>query len=64
MNDKDKKKHKWNNVTSFSFTTFNGDLMMVFTGFDNEDDLPEFADYVFSKIKMKYFNKDTLHTIH
>ena len=38
--------------------------MMVFTGFDYEDDLPEFADYVFSKIKMKYFNKDTLHTIH
>ena len=69
MNDTKKKKHipipeKFKNVTAFSYTTYGGDLMMIFNGFEDEKDLPEFADFVFAKIRMKYFNKDEIPTVH
>ena len=57
MNDKDKKiPSKFKEVTGFSFTTFGGELMIVFSGFEEETDLPEFADFLFKKIKMNYIN--------
>ena len=68
MNDKDKKKfkvpEKFKEVTGFSFTTFGGELMVVFNGFEDEKDLPEFADYLIQKIKMKYWNADKVPTVH
>ena len=57
MNDKDKKiPSKFKEVTGFSFTTYGGELMIVFSGFEEETDLPEFADFLFKKIKMNYIN--------
>ena len=60
MSKTDKKKfkipEKYKNVTSFSFTTYGEELMVVFTGFEKEADIGEFADYLFSKIKMDYFH--------
>ena len=57
MNDKDKKiPSKFKEVTGFSFTTYGGELMIVFSGFEDETDLPEFADFLFKKIKMNYIN--------
>ena len=38
--------------------------MMVFNGFEDQDDLPEFADFVFQKINMKYWDKDKIPTVH
>ena len=52
MNDKDKKiPSKFKEVSGFSFTTYGGELMIVFSGFEDEKDLPEFADFIFKKIK-------------
>ena len=31
---------------------------------EEETDLPEFADFVFTKIKMRYYNNDKVPTIH
>ena len=69
MNNKDKKKQlelpsKFENVSAFTVTTFNGELMMVFNGFQDHEDMPEFADYVFRKIKMKYWDKEKVPTVH
>ena len=69
MSDIKKKKQfeipsKFKNVSGFTFTTYGGDLMMVFNGFEEEADLPEFADFIFTKIKMRYFDKDKVPTIH
>jgi len=65
MNDKDKKiPSKFKEVTGFSFTTYGGELMVVFNGFEDEKDLPEFADYLFRKIKMNYWNADKVPTVH
>jgi hypothetical protein len=55
---------KFKNVTSFSFSTYGDELMVVFTGFEKETDIGEFADYVFSKIKMNYFHAEGPPTIH
>ena len=60
MNDRDKKRfkipEKFKEVTGFSFTTYGGELMIVFSGFEDEQDLPEFADFIFRKIRMNYTN--------
>ena len=68
MSKTDKKKfkipEKYKNVTSFSFTTYGEELMVVFTGFEKEADIGEFADYLFSKIKMDYFHAKGPPTVH
>ena len=68
MNNKDKKKYlipeKFKGVTSFSFTTYGSELMVVFTGFEKETDIGEFADYLFGKIKMNYHHAEGPPTIH
>ena len=56
--------NKFKNVSGFTVTTFNNELMMVFNGFEDQDDLPEFADFVFQKINMKYWDKDKIPTVH
>ena len=55
---------KFKGVTSFSFTTYGDELMVVFTGFEREKDIGEFADYVFSKIKMNYHHAEGPPTVH
>ena len=51
-------------MTSFSFSTYGDELMVVFTGFEKETDIGEFADYVFSKIKMNYHHAEGPPTVH
>ena len=47
-----------------SFTTFNKELVVSFDGFEKEEDIKEFADFVFAKIKMKYWHSDKAPTYH
>jgi len=55
---------KFKNVSAFTFSTHGNELMMVFSGFEEEDDLKEFSDFVFAKIKMNYWDTDKVPTIH
>ena len=52
--DKDNKKKfladKYENVSAYSFTTYNNELVISFDGFENQKDILEFADFVFAKI--------------
>ena len=61
MKDMDTKKYipiKYKNVSALSFTTRNKELVISFDGFEEEEDLKEFADYVFSKIRMRYWHQE------
>jgi len=62
MKDMDIKKtyipEKYKNVSALSFTTRNKELVISFDGFEEEEDLKEFADYVFSKIRMRYWHQE------
>ena len=64
MKDMDIKKHKdfipvkYKKVQALSFTTRNKELVISFDGFEEEEDLKEFADYVFSKIRMRYWHQE------
>ena len=66
--DKDNKKKflpdKYNKVSAYSFTTYNNELVISFDGFENQKDIIEFADFVFAKIKMKYWHTDKVPTFH
>ena len=66
--NKDKQKKflpdKYNKVSAYSFTTFNNELVISFDGFENQKDIIEFADFVFAKIKMKYWHSDKVPTFH
>ena len=55
---------KFKNVSAISFTTFGDELVINFSGFDHHDDLKEFADFVFAKIKMRYSHLTDPPTIH
>ena len=61
MNKTDKKKHKYipekfKSIESFTFTTNNDELMVVFHGFEQEMDMHHFAEFMFGKLGM-HFNK-------
>ena len=55
---------KYKNVSAISFSTFNKELVVSFDGFENEEDIREFADYLFSKIKMRYWHTNKAPTYH
>jgi len=55
---------KFKNVSAFTITTYNQELMMVFNGFECQEDLPEFADYLFRKIDMPYYDQDKVPSVH
>ena len=55
---------KYKNVSAISFTTYNNELVISFDGFENQKDIIEFADFVFSKIKMRYWHTDKPPTYH
>jgi hypothetical protein len=57
-------KDKFKNVSAMSFTTFNNELVVSFDGFENQEDIIDFADYLFSKIKMRYLHSDKVPTYH
>ena len=61
MKKTDKKKHKYipekfKSIESFTFTTNNDELMVVFHGFEQEMDMDHFAEFMFGKLGM-HFNK-------
>ena len=58
-------RHKhMNKVTAMTFTTFNNELVISFDGFEDQKDIRDFADFVFSKIKMRYWHSDKAPTYH
>ena len=64
-----KKKHivipdKFKNVSAFTIHQNQNEMVMVFNGFEEESDLAEFADFVFTKINMRHYDKDRVPTIH
>ena len=58
------KKNKYKNISAYSFTTFNNELVISFDGFEEQTDILEFADFVFAKIKMKYWHTQDVPTFH
>ena len=69
MSKTDKKKHKYipekfKSIESFTFTTNNDELMVVFHGFEQELDMNDFAEYLFSKIGMNFIAYKGPPTIH
>ena len=62
MNDKLKDKYK--NLSAYSFTTYNNELVVSFDGFEDQKDVLEFADFVFAKIKMRYWHSTNVPTFH
>ena len=55
---------KYKNVSAISFTTYNKELVVSFDGFESEEDIRDFADFLFSKINMKYWHSDKVPTYH
>ena len=55
---------KYKNVSAISFTTYNKELVVSFDGFESEEDIRDFADFLLSKIKMKYWHSDKVPTYH
>ena len=45
-------KDKFKNVTALSFKAYNEELIINFSGFEQEEDLHEFCEFVFRAIKM------------
>tara|TARA_R100000773_G_scaffold3488_1_gene4179 strand:+ start:283 stop:483 length:201 start_codon:yes stop_codon:yes gene_type:complete len=66
MSKTDKKKvpEKFKNVQSFSFSTIGNELMVVFHGFEQDEDISEFADFLFGKIRMNYHHAEGPPTVH
>ena len=68
MDKKDKEKkflpEKYEEVSAYSFTTYNNELVISFDGFENQQDILEFADFVFAKIKMRYWHSENVPTFH
>ena len=62
MNKKIKDKYK--NVSAYSFTTYNNELVVSFDGFEDHKDIIEFADFVFAKIRMRYWHQEGVSTFH
>ncbi len=55
---------KYKEVQAVTYSTFQNELIINFSGFANEEDVKEFADFVFAKIKMHYVNVNKLPSIH
>jgi hypothetical protein len=55
---------KYKNIQAVTFSTQNNDLVINFSGFENEEDLKDFADFVFTKIKMHYVDLHKMPSIH
>ncbi|MDA7480960.1 hypothetical protein N9A07_00595 [Candidatus Pelagibacter ubique] len=57
-------KDKYKNVSAYSFTTYNNELVVSFDGFEDQKDIIEFADFVFTRIKMRYWHSENVPTFH
>lgn len=57
-------KDKFQNVSAISFKAYNNELIINFSGFEEEEDLHEFCEFVFRCIKMPSNFSDSDPTIH
>ena len=52
-------KDKFQNVSAISFKAYNNELIINFSGFEEEEDITEFCEFVFNAIKMpSNFNQE------
>ena len=49
-------KDKFRNVSAVSFTAYPNDLIINFSGFDEDEDRVEFLEFIFNKIKERIKN--------
>jgi len=57
-------KDKYKNVTAISFKAYDNELLISFTGFEDEEDLVDFCEFVFNKIHMNSNFGERPPTIH
>ena len=57
-------KDKFRNVSAVSFTAYPNDLIINFSGFDDDDDRIEFLEFIFKKIKMSHTFTEGPPTVH
>ena len=57
-------KDKYKNVTAISFKAYDNELLISFSGFEEEEDIYEFCEFVFNKIHMRSNFSDRPPTIH
>ena len=55
---------KFRNVSAISFKAYNRELIINFSGFEEEEDSKEFLDFVFNKIGMHHSFSEGPPTIH
>ena len=58
-------KDKYRNVSAISFKAYNNELIINFSGFESEEDISDFCEFVFNAIKMpNNFNNEGPPTVH
>jgi len=57
-------KDKYKNVTAISFKAYDNDLIINFSGFESEEDVYEFCEFVFQKIHMRSNFGEDVPTVH
>jgi len=55
---------KYKNVTAISFTAYPNELLISFSGFEEDQDRIDFLEFVFNKIKMSHTFTEGPPTIH
>ena len=55
---------KYKNVTAISFTAYPNELIINFSGFEEDQDRIDFLEFVFNKIKMSHTFTEGPPTIH
>ena len=56
--------NKFRNVSAISFKAYNRELIINFSGFEEEEDLNEFCEFVFRSIKMPSNFSEAPPTVH
>ena len=57
-------KDKFRNVTAISFKSYDNDLIINFSGFENEEDIEDFCEFVFQRIHMRSNFGENAPTVH
>ena len=55
---------KYKNVTAISFTAYPNELIINFSGFEEDQDRIDFLEFVFNKIKMRHTFTEGPPTVH
>ena len=56
--------NKFRNVSAISFKAYNNELIINFSGFEQDEDLNEFCEFVFRSIKMPSNFSEAPPTVH